>query len=187
MHDAQLPSATACIAGKPIRGSWWGHPQGKLIFEALNRIDHDVVWAKLVLGKATLIHRRLWPALVAVAASRQGWQWRGLSAAARALLQRVRRGPVRTDAPRATRGSRSGVGAAATELELRLLVRVTSEHTASGHHARLLETWQAWGRRQGIARTGLPATAEGMRALCLPIYQWTGGARPGLFPWYEKR
>src|SRR5262249_40764739 len=28
MHDARKPSLTAIVAGKPIRGSWWGHPAG---------------------------------------------------------------------------------------------------------------------------------------------------------------
>jgi hypothetical protein len=183
LHDAKFPSATACIAGETVRGSWWGHPKGKLIFETLARVEDDVAWAKLVAGKETLIHRRLWPALIALAGSRQAWQWRGLPVDARALLQRVRRGPVRTDDPDRAHGRR--LGSAATELQRRLLVRATSEHTASGHHARLLETWQAWGRRQGITRTKLPGTADAMRALSAPVLAWTGGARsPGLLPWY---
>jgi hypothetical protein len=185
LHDAKFPSATAAIAGEVVRGSWWGHPKGKLIFETLTRVEDDVAWAKLVLGKETLIHRRLWPPLVAVAGSRQAWQWRGLPATAQALLRRVRRGPVRTDEPRGAGGR--GLGGVATELERRLLARATSEHTATGHHARLLETWQAWGKRQGIARKDLPGTTEGMKALSVPVLAWTGGARPpGLLPWYKK-
>jgi len=184
LHDAKFPSATACIAGEVISGSWWGHPKGKLIFETLTRIEDDVAWAKLIFGKQTLVHRRLWPALIAVTKSRQSWQWRGLPAAARALLERVRRGPVRTDEARAGQGR--NLRAAATELEGRLLARAFTEHTASGHHARILETWQAWGKRQGIARSELPDTTVGMRALCVPVYAaWSGHARPGLFPWYE--
>ena len=37
VHDAKLPSATTCIAGAPVPGSWWGHAQGKLIYETLER------------------------------------------------------------------------------------------------------------------------------------------------------
>jgi hypothetical protein len=66
-----------------------------------------------------------------------------------------------------------------------LLVRATSEHTSSGHHARVLETWQAWGKGQGITRTDLPKAADAMQALSSPVLEWTGGARPpGLLPWY---
>src|SRR6185436_11028343 len=84
-HDAKLPSATACIAGAPVPGSWWGHAQGKLIYETLEELGEAVVWAKLVMGKDTLVHRRLWPALVAAAASGQDWQTRGLAVDARRL------------------------------------------------------------------------------------------------------
>ena len=127
-HDAKLPSATACIAGAPIRGSWWGHAQGKLIYETLTRIIDTVAWPKLVLGKDTLVHRRLWPALVAAAESRQDWQLRGLKPDARLLLARIRRGrPVRTDEAPPAKGRKLAV--VATELERRLLARSYSEHT----------------------------------------------------------
>ncbi len=64
-----LGSVAEMIAGEPIRGSWWGHPAGHAIFDALNTLDEspDVVRTRLVDGKVTLVHRRLWPALVRVA------------------------------------------------------------------------------------------------------------------------
>ncbi len=64
-----LPSVAEVIAGEPIRGSWWGHPASQAIFDALNILAEspDVVRTRLVNGKVTLIHRRLWPALVRVA------------------------------------------------------------------------------------------------------------------------
>src|SRR5262245_65698284 len=60
-----LPSVAEMIAGEPIRGSWWGHPAGHAIFDALNTLAEspDVVRTRLVNGKVTLVHRRLWPAL----------------------------------------------------------------------------------------------------------------------------
>jgi len=183
VHDAKLPSATACIAGAPVPGSWWGHAQGKLIYEALERLEDAVAWAKLVLGKDTLVHRRLWPALVAAAESGQAWQTRGLKADARRLLARIRRGgAVRTDEAPAAKGRK--LGAIATDLERRLLAHARSEHTASGHHARFLETWGAWGRARGIATADLPDAAEAVAALSAPVLAWTGGRAPaGLLPW----
>ena len=64
-----LPNLADQIAGEPIHGSWWGHPAGKDIFRALTRLlaSPDVVATRLVEGKVTLVHRRLWPALVRVA------------------------------------------------------------------------------------------------------------------------
>ena len=64
-----LPNVAAMVAGEPIRGSWWAHPAGHAIFAALNSLadSPDVVRTRLVNGKVTLIHRRLWPALVRVA------------------------------------------------------------------------------------------------------------------------
>jgi hypothetical protein len=64
-----IPNVAELVAGEPIRGSWWGHPAGHAIFDALNVLDEspDVVRLRLVKGKVTLVHRRLWPALVRVA------------------------------------------------------------------------------------------------------------------------
>ena len=64
-----LPNVAEMIAGQPIRGSWWGHPAGHAIFAALNSLAEspDIVRTRLVNGKVTLVHRRLWPALVRVA------------------------------------------------------------------------------------------------------------------------
>ena len=183
VHDAKLPSATACIAGAPVHGSWWGHAQGKLIYETLERVEETVAWAKLVLGKDTLVHRRLWPALIAAAESGQAWQTRGLKADAKRLLARIRRGgPFRTD--EVPRAAGRKLGAVATDLERRLLVHARSEHTASGHHARFLETWGAWGRARGVTRADLPTADEAIAALSAPVIAWTGdGGRAGLLPW----
>jgi hypothetical protein len=64
-----LPNLAERIAGEPIRGSWWGHSSGHEIFAVLGRLldSPDVVATRLVDGKITLIHRRVWPALVRVA------------------------------------------------------------------------------------------------------------------------
>ena len=64
-----LPNVAEMIAGEPIRGSWWNHPASRSIFDALNQLAEspDVVRMRLVNGKVTLVHRRLWPALVRIA------------------------------------------------------------------------------------------------------------------------
>jgi hypothetical protein len=64
-----LPNLAEAIAGGSIRGSWWGHPTGKEIFRAVKAIgsSSDVLVCKLVEGKITYVHRRLWPALIKLA------------------------------------------------------------------------------------------------------------------------
>jgi hypothetical protein len=64
-----VPSLAEAIAGGRIRGSWWGHPRAREIFVVAEGIGEspDVVVCKLVDGKVTYVHRRLWPALVKLA------------------------------------------------------------------------------------------------------------------------
>jgi hypothetical protein len=63
-----IPNVAEIIAGEPISGSWWGHPSSHSIFDAINAIadSPDVVRTRVVSGKVTLVHRRVWPALVRV-------------------------------------------------------------------------------------------------------------------------
>jgi hypothetical protein len=64
-----LPNVAEMVAGEPIRGSWWSHQRSHAIYEAINRLagSPDVVRTRLVNGKVTLVHRRVWPALARVA------------------------------------------------------------------------------------------------------------------------
>jgi hypothetical protein len=63
-----LPNVAELIAGEPIAGSWWAHPASHAIFDAINHIadSPDVVRLRLVNGKITLVHRRVWAAVVRV-------------------------------------------------------------------------------------------------------------------------
>jgi hypothetical protein len=65
-----VPSFAEHVAGGPIRGSWWSHSRGHEIFELATAVceSGDVLVCKLVDGKVTYVHRRLWPALVKLAA-----------------------------------------------------------------------------------------------------------------------
>src|SRR5215472_12151194 len=64
-----VPQLTAAIAGQPIKGSWWAHPSSRQIFSILQAVadSDDVLVCRLVNGKVTFVHRRLWPALARVA------------------------------------------------------------------------------------------------------------------------
>ena len=64
-----VPRLTEVIVGGPIKGSWWGHPKSHQIFAILQAVTHskEILVCRLVGGKVTLVHRRLWPALVRMA------------------------------------------------------------------------------------------------------------------------
>lgn len=126
------------VAGGEVRGSWWGHPKGRAIWQTLERLKErsDVVVTKWMDGKSTLVHRSKWRALLgsAKAASRGG-----LSPASRRLLREVeRKGVVRASGP------------AVRELEQRVLVVATEVHTESGAHAKVVESWARWARRMKL-------------------------------------
>ena len=63
-----IPNVAELVAGVPITGSWWSHPASHAIFAAINELadSPDVVRLRLVNGKVTLVHRRVWPALVRI-------------------------------------------------------------------------------------------------------------------------
>src|SRR6059036_675637 len=64
-----VPNLAEAVVGRRIRGSWWGHAKGKEIFWLTRAVrdSADVLVCRLVGGKITYVHRRLWPALVRLA------------------------------------------------------------------------------------------------------------------------
>ena len=64
-----VPTLVDAIVGEEVRGSWWGHPRGQEIFRATRAVreSEDVLVCRLIDGKVTYVHTRLWPALVRLA------------------------------------------------------------------------------------------------------------------------
>jgi hypothetical protein len=67
-HPA-VPNLADAVLGRNRRGSWWGHPHGKAFFGLTRRVraSGDVLVCRLVGGKVTYVHRRLWPAMARLA------------------------------------------------------------------------------------------------------------------------
>jgi hypothetical protein len=63
------PNLVEAIVGQPVSGSWWAHPEAKHIYATLCAVteSEEVLVCRLVGGKITLVHRRLWPALARLA------------------------------------------------------------------------------------------------------------------------
>jgi len=149
--DSTAPSLVTIVAGVPVAGSWWGHPAGQAVYRVGEAIesDKDVLVVRLWRGKLTLVHRRLWPALLRVGGARADWQMEGLSAGGRHLLSLVEKvGLLRSDAlPPDFSPGYSVFRPALRDLERRLLVLTRSVHTPRGAHALEAESWLAWRRR----------------------------------------
>ncbi|HET6164654.1 MAG TPA: hypothetical protein VFG37_13365 [Planctomycetota bacterium] len=170
-QDAVVPSVVGLVTGESLKTSWWGHPKGRLVFGVLSELaDHrDVLFTKLLAGKSTLVHRRLWPSLLGVATAREAWQTRRLSPAARRVLRRIDGGAAPLGVP----------GPVARELEARLLAVAREVHTESGRHALELEAWNAWSRRARCRRA--PSLAAARRALEQAVLEL--GAPLDALPW----
>lgn len=140
-QDKVLANVVGILTGESLRTSWWSHPKAHLIFAVLSELaEHpDVLFTKLLYRKDTLVHRSLWPAVLAVGRACEPWQVQGVSGDAKRLLERLDRG----DGPiRAT-------GVPLKELEVRLLATAQEIHTESGRHEIALESWHAWSARVG--------------------------------------
>ena len=151
--DASLPSVTTLVCEGPVRGSWWSHPRAHEIYDVIQAFDHEgkgALRTKLVNGKVTYVHPRLWPALVRAAGTRSLAD--AVSPVARELRARVsRQGSVRTDELRDAGFAPSrAIGQAVRELEARLLVHTDEVHTESGAHAKRVQTWGRWARDAGV-------------------------------------
>lgn len=186
--DARLPSVAGQAAGEPVRGSWWAHPKAHTIVRVLGRLSEhpDILVAKLVSHKLTLIHRKLWPSFWRVCSAREGWQLRELSRAGRLLLREVNgRGELRTDQLRWSRARKESVGEAARELEARLLVSSEEIHTETGAHRKRLETWERWARRRGLkpGKLSLQEAKANLEKILAEMNREFDGT--GRLPWSE--
>jgi len=113
------------LTGEALKTSWWPHARGPVIFRVLSGLaDHPDV----------LFHRTRWPALLGAVSKLQPWQLDGLAASGRELLALVNE---------AKEPIVSG-GAAARELETRLLAHTSEVHLKSGKHGVALQRWRLW-------------------------------------------
>ena len=176
LHDARWPSLTALVAGKPIRGSWWGHPAGQEIFRVASALedDGDVAFVPLIAGKMVLVHRALWADLAAVGESREAWQLRGLDRASQALLAEVDQA-----------GHLRASGTPAKALARALLVHAAQVHTERGAHATELQTWQSFRKEHRLGRRRPVAVAR--LALESAVERALGAGAVADLPWRARR
>lgn len=173
-QDKALPNVVGILTGESLRTSWWSHSKSHLIFSVLSELaEHpDVLFTKLLYRKDTLVHRSLWPAVLAMGSAREQWQVQGLSGNAKRLLERLDRGD----------GSVRAAGAPVRELEARLLATAHEIHTESGRHEKSLESWHAWSGRVGCsAIQSVPRARKALEEASVTL-----GAPLKSLPWPAK-
>jgi hypothetical protein len=151
LSGGEMPSLTTLIAGKPFKGSWWGHAKGNLMYNLSSQLAEqpDVMVLKLVNKKVTFVQKKLWDLVYVLATQKAPWQLKGLSPEAEALLSLVeKKGELRTDDP-ATKKTFPQIAKLTSLLETRLLVYSESQHTDAGHHVRVLQTWKKAFQQKG--------------------------------------
>jgi hypothetical protein len=171
LQDKALPNVVSLVTGETLRTSWWGHAKGRLVFAVLTAMEAhpDVLFTRLLKGKVTLVHRALWPALLAIASAGEPWQADGLSEAASGLLASVNASP---DPIAAT-------GPIVKELESRLLVHAEEVHGEMGRHEVMVQPWSRWAGRAGVKPLrSVPAAKRRIEEAAEAI-----GARLTLLPW----
>jgi hypothetical protein len=170
-QDKLLPSVVGIMTGERLNRSWWNHPKAHKIFGCLERLgeDSDVLVSRLIGGKVTYIHRRLWPAFLAVATSGEPWQKRGLSGDARRLLKAM-----------LGSGIQRAKGSAARELQERLLVRGEEIHTEAGRHELVLQTWESWSAQRAIDQISATVGREHLERVVRNMEGSTA-----LLPWHR--
>ena len=165
LSDPKRRNAIEVVTGQFPKGSWWSHPQANAIYDILNAVEQhpDVLLAKLLSGKVTMVHRSLWPALLTIASSRESWQTEGLSAVAAQWLTSL------DEAEAAGAATPPASRTVSKEIEARLLAHGENVHTESGKHETRLESWRSWAVRVGHAWTpgvpGKPAVDKAKRAI----------------------
>jgi hypothetical protein len=160
LSDPKRRNAIEILTGQLPRGSWWSHPRANDIYDILMSVEQhpDVLTAKLLSGKVTLIHRALWPALLTIVTAREPWQTDGLPpVAARWLASFDEAEAAGADVPAVSR-------TVSKEIEARLLAFAESVHTSGGKHETRLHTWRAWAARVGQPWPAAPASTPAAMA-----------------------
>ncbi|HWS71373.1 MAG TPA: hypothetical protein VN605_04635 [Thermoanaerobaculia bacterium] len=152
LQDKQLSNIATLVTGESLRSSWWSHPKGRAIFAVVSELANhpDVLFTRLIHGKVTLVHRRLWPAFLAVASSGEEWQLRGISAAASALLAAANESPIPI----------TSSGKAVKEVAARLLAHTEEVHGELGKHEIVVQPWKVWARRAKVKPLRSTAAAK---------------------------
>ena len=143
--DSKLPSVVTLVVGHPVKGSWWGHEKGNLIFNTCGMLDDekDVLCLKLINGKRTYLHRKYWNPVLNLVYTHRSVTVDTLSVGAKKILALVSKNKsLRSDDPSIKRNY-AKMKPFIREIEKELFCYSQSVHTESGFHATELLSWEA--------------------------------------------
>ena len=145
-QDKTRDNIVRMLTGETLATSWWNHSQAIQIFSVLERVTKhpDITRCKLIRGKVTFVHRRLWPSLYTVGSSKEGWQLQMLTEDERDLLDRIE-----------STGVMANPGAATKKLEKLILVHTAQVHSSSGKHITVATSWDMWAEERVITRISI--------------------------------
>ncbi|MCH8906610.1 MAG: hypothetical protein IH840_05935 [Candidatus Heimdallarchaeota archaeon] len=174
-----FPSLISEIVGKPIRGSWWSHPQGNLIYMISEGLADslEILTVKLVYGKVSYVHKTLWTALYRVVTD---IAWRNkriasLNSIEKRLLMEVEdREVVRineliTEWPSTSKAQKKEITKARKQLESSLLVYSHQFHSEKGSHSTEIKLWENWvseATKSSASKLSLNTAIDLLRKAC---------------------
>lgn len=141
--DSKLPSAVTVIVGKPVKGSWWGHAKGNLIYNTCNMLyyEKDLICLKLINGKRTYLHRQYWNLIYNLIQSNQKDLEKSISAKAKKIFKDVEKKKLLRADESGNAKAYALMKPSLKELEKTVLCCSQSVHTESGFHATELISW----------------------------------------------
>jgi len=186
-RSERLDSLVGTLIEGEVRGSWWAHPQGKVVYAVASALEDraDVVVTKLDRrgedARVTFVHQRLFAQLYRWATDEgvRRERLRATSAAARKAFARVEaEGRIQLGP------SERSLRAPAKELERLALVLAHAEHTERGAHETVLRSYEAWASpetKEAAARLDLAAAVRALETAGLvvaPPARGTAGRSP---------
>ena len=142
-QDQTRDNIVRILTSETLGTPGWDHPLANHIFKVLEGVSEhpDITLCKLISGKVTFVHRRLWPSLYTVGASKEDWQLQSLTDDERHLLDRIESAGVVVNP-----------GAPAKKLAKLLLVHTAQVHSSSGKHITVATSWDVWAGEHAITR-----------------------------------
>ncbi|TPI21094.1 hypothetical protein [Mesorhizobium sp. B4-1-1] len=152
-----LVSLVDLILGPGVTGNWWGHDRANDAYNAYSALANDpnVIVVKLIDYKVTLVHRNIWNPIFKIALDDKRISWRksSLSPEGLRLFEIVEKfGSVGLDfIVSELEMSRTTLTKERKKLEGWGLVLSKEEHTSSGRHDIVLESWTSAARKRVVA------------------------------------
>lgn len=178
--DNRQPSLVTILTGEKLKGSWFGHPLGKVIYNTSNNLSayKNLLVMKLIDGKYTYIAPELRDAAYSLGTYIDDWQEKKLTSSARKLLSALeKKGSLPVDAKNKSD---------AALLEKLLLANGEQEHTDSGKHVKILLSWKQTARKLGHKVKKVPIE-EARRAWENHIWSFNKKHRAAFrLPWQKR-